>query len=119
MEVLQTMQFIKEAQITNYKELLELADSLQYEFHPKNTFLMYQGDEGDKFYMIVEGACDCYVPIAVKNCDPTTIFKQYNPVTGQCTSNDMTRKYSRQQIFTSIKNNLKKQIAHGLQGGIL
>lgn len=61
------------------------------------------GDEGDRFYLVLEGTADVYVPVLMTNLDPRQVFLNYNVRLGACSGGDTTRKLSRQQILKTVQ----------------
>ena len=52
--IIQKIQFFKEREISN-EHYVNIAESLSYEYYPAEQIVFYQGDPGDKFYIIIEG----------------------------------------------------------------
>mgnify|MGYP003902959883 CR=1 FL=1 len=52
------------------------------------------GDEGDRFYLVVEGTAAVYVPVLAENCDPLKYID----------SSSRERKFSRKNILKMIAN---------------
>lgn len=44
-------------------ELLEIASALKYESCEKDKPVFNFGDEGDRFYLILDGKCEVFVPM--------------------------------------------------------
>lgn len=49
------------------KDLTEIAANLVYKFMPSNDIVFDYGDEGDKFYIVLDGICDILVPVLIKD----------------------------------------------------
>lgn len=52
--LIREIQFFKSRQIQN-NHLVDICTELRYELIPANDFVFYQGDYGDKFYVILKG----------------------------------------------------------------
>jgi CRP-like cAMP-binding protein len=48
------IQFFKEREM-KYESCIHVAETLQYEFHLMDHVVFKQGDDGDKFYIIIDG----------------------------------------------------------------
>lgn len=48
------IQFFKEREM-KYESCIHVAETLQYEFQLRDHVVFKQGDEGDKFYIIIDG----------------------------------------------------------------
>jgi len=72
---LKSFLFFKEHNITKYHELLDIAHCLKYEHSEKNDVVFNYGEEGDRFYLVIDGTADVYVPVLTSNLNPSTIFK--------------------------------------------
>lgn len=52
--LIQSINFFKEREITQDNAVM-IAETLSYEYMTPQTTVFYQGDQGDKFYIIIEG----------------------------------------------------------------
>ena len=48
------IQFFKEREM-KHENCIHVAETLTYEYQPKDNVVFKQGDEGDKFYIIIDG----------------------------------------------------------------
>jgi hypothetical protein len=53
-------------------DLAEIAANLIYKFMPSNEIVFDYGDDGDKFYIVLDGVCDILVPVLIKDDHPLT-----------------------------------------------
>lgn len=50
-----------------FSELTEIAQNLSYKFLPANQLVFDYGDEGDKFFIVLDGVCDILVPVLIQD----------------------------------------------------
>jgi hypothetical protein len=55
-----------------HSDLAEIAANLIYKFMPSNEIVFDYGDDGDKFYIVLDGVCDILVPVLIKDDHPLT-----------------------------------------------
>ena len=46
-------------------DLNEVCVGLQYESHPRDSFIIHYGDRGDKFYIILKGSVSVWLPVPI------------------------------------------------------
>ena len=48
-------------------DLAEIAQNLSYKFMNANEIVFDYGDDGDKFFIVLDGVCDILVPVIIKD----------------------------------------------------
>lgn len=48
-------------------DLAEIAQNLSYKFMNANEIVFDYGDDGDKFFIVLDGVCDILVPVIMKD----------------------------------------------------
>ena len=48
-------------------DLAEIAQNLSYKFMNANEIVFDYGDDGDKFFILLDGVCDILVPVIIKD----------------------------------------------------
>lgn len=56
------------------QDLLDIASVMRYHRADICTRLFEAGDEGDLFYILVNGACDVLIPILKSNLNPEEFY---------------------------------------------
>lgn len=64
-QLLKAVRFFRDRDITNDCDLVEIAKSLLLETFERDEMIFDYGDEGDKFYIVVQGSVSIRVPILV------------------------------------------------------
>ena len=64
-QLLKAVRFFRDRDITNDCDLVEIAKSLLLETFQHDEMIFDYGDEGDKFYIVVEGSVSIRIPILV------------------------------------------------------
>jgi hypothetical protein len=60
--MVRSIKFFKEQSITDISEMLDIANSLTYEFIPKGKEVFEYGSIGEKFFIIIEGEVSVIIP---------------------------------------------------------
>ena len=71
--LMENIRFFKERKIKT-KELFEICNGLEYFKSPENSYVIKYGEEGDKFYIILQGQVSVWVP--VQNAKMSKIIKK-------------------------------------------
>jgi CRP-like cAMP-binding protein len=61
--ILKQSSFFKQQRIQKSSELLEIAKFLKYQYCPDTSIVFSYGDEGERFYFILQGSCEVLVPM--------------------------------------------------------
>jgi len=87
--------------LSRHADLVEVAQAVKYEHLPANRSVFFYGDHGDRFYLILKGECEVYVPLLLENLDHAHVFDSaQQPDTFKPNE---PRKNSRKAIQSKIK----------------
>ena len=84
-EIIQNVKFFFQNQVNTYEKFAHILKRLQYSYFKEDDCLMRKGDLGDKFYIILHGVIDVWIPaqnenIPISEKDKITLQLKYNMI---------------------------------------